>query len=476
MKDLIKTAYSATNFKEDGLALIELLAKHISDSTDLKDEKTINWETPEKQLEFWQKDFESPTLSNPLSLFKSVIEKSLNLHNPKYLGHQVATTLPVTALSSMVIAYLNQGLPVYEMAMVGNALEKVVTKHLADKFGFGNEAAGIVTSGGTLANLTALLAARTNFEEKDFPNLAILVSGEAHYSIERAVKILGLSPLNVIKVPVNVQFQMRTELLEELYQEALSEGKKIMCVIGCACSTSVGAYDDLNAIGDWANGHNIWFHVDGAHGAAAIYSPTYKHLLAGIEKADSVILDFHKLLMAPSLSTALIYKNGKYASRTFAQKADYIFNTESQDDWYNSGKRTFECTKPMQILNAYTTMRLYGEELYKQHIDRLYGLAKEFAATVSNSENFDLAVDPESNIVCFRLKTEENSDEINKEIAEKLLMDGTFFIVNTVIDGEFWLRITIQNPLTTLNDLEQLLNLILEIHHQVPAAKSCLSV
>ncbi len=464
MTDLIVNSYSASVFSKDANAIVDLISEHLNNSSTTK---TLEWMTPEEQLEFWKKDFNSVSNTDPLTLFSSVIKHSINIHNPKYLGHQVSASLPLTVISSAVIAYLNQSLPVYEMGMVGNALEKIITGHLIKKLKFGEEASGIITSGGTMANLTALLSARSDFDEKDYHNLVVFVSGEAHYSIERAAKIMGLPVSNVIKVPVDDNFQLKTELLDDLYEKSVSAGKKVLCIVGCACSTALGVYDDLNAIGNWAHKNKVWFHVDGAHGAAVVYSPKYEALLNGIDKADSVILDFHKLLMVSSVSTALLYKNGVYAKKTFAQKADYLFGGQEQDDWYNSGKTTFECTKPMHILNTYAILRIYGETIYEQNIDRLYGLAEEFANIIQDNGNFELAIRPQSNIVCFRCKEVENSDEINRDIAEKLLHDGTFFIVSTVIKGEFWFRVSIQNPLTTIDDLKALLDHIWKIRKEI---------
>src|SRR5690606_2326851 len=219
-----------------------------------------------------------------------------------------------------------------EMGMVGTTLEKVVLEHLAQKLGYPDQASGVITSGGTLANLTALLTARARFGEGEFQDLVVLVSGEAHYSIERAAKILGLPVANIIRVPVDDRFRMRTELLDPLYRQCTAAGKKVLCVVGCACSTALGAYDDLTDIGEWARRNDVWFHVDGAHGAAVAYSGEHRHLIKGIDRADSVILDFHKLLMVPSLCTAVLYRDGAQANRTFAQKADYLF-TEEEDDW-----------------------------------------------------------------------------------------------------------------------------------------------
>src|SRR5690606_25789374 len=169
--------------------------------------------------------------------------------------------------------------------------------------------------------------------------------------------------------------------------------------------------------------------------------------------------DFHKLLMVPSLCTAVLYRDGAHAKRTFAQKADYLFE-EQVDDWYNSGKRTFECTKPMNILHVYTILRVYGEKIFQENVDRLYGLAREFATLVDGRDDFELAVAPQSNIVCFRYSGGGDFNETNRAIFEGLLEDGTYYVVKTVIDGEFWLRVTLQNPMTTMGHLNGLLALI----------------
>ena len=464
MKTTLETAYSPEDFRENAHRVVNLLADHLEESINSEKMPAIKWIDPEEHLEFWKADFNSPNAKDPVDLFKAVMERSVNLHNPKYIGHQVSATLPVTVLSAALIAYLNQGVSVYDMGMAGNAMEKIMIEHLASKFGYGKEAAGIITSGGTLANLTALLTARSRFGEEEYSKLIVLVSGEAHYSIERAVKIMGLPADNLIKVPVDGNFRMRVDALDELYRTYSDQGKKVLCVIGCACSTSLGVYDDLEAIGQWANKRDIWFHVDGAHGAAAIYSPKYKTLLKGIEWADSIILDFHKLLMAPSLSTALIYKDGKSGIGTFTQKADYLFQSQQEDQWYNPGKRTFECTKTMSVLNSYTVLRMYGEELHAGNIDTVYDLAREFSSEIEKHDAFELAIRPMSNIVCFRLRVDGDSDKVNKGIADRLLADGRFYIVNTVVNGEFWFRITIQNPLTTLAHLMELLDYILILH------------
>ena len=466
MESKISNAFSPEDFRANGHQLIDILADHLSKSQSNDPAPTISLETPDDQLKFWQDDLNSPSLDDPRELFKNILSRSINLYSRRCMGHQVPPPAPAAVLGLLLSSFLNNGSAVYEMGMTGNALEKIVTETLAQKFGLGAGASGFVTSGGTLGNLTVLLTARAAVTDVwdhglgSHNNLAIMVSEESHYSVDRAARVMGLGTEGIIKVPVNAKYQLRTDLLDEYLEKAETLGKRVFCIIGCACSTSTGAYDDLQAIGAFAIKNKIWFHVDGAHGAAAIYSPQYKHLLDGIELADSVIIDFHKMMLTPSLSTAVIYKRASDSYKTFAQKAQYLWADQEKEEWHNSGKRTFECTKPMNILSIYTLMRMYGDELFKQNIETLFSLAQEFAALIKINKNFELACEPQSNIVCFRYASRGSTEEANKKILQHLLADGRYYIVSTTLNETQYLRTAIMNPLTRISELAELLDLI----------------
>ncbi|WP_247236676.1 pyridoxal-dependent decarboxylase [Telluribacter sp. SYSU D00476] len=465
MENIMDQAYSADDFRRQGHALIDMLADYLEKTTSGAG-KTIDWKPPGDQLAYWQLGSLQP-LTQPLALFQEAIERSIHLHSPRYMGHQTTPPLPVTVLSSAVSALLNQGQAVYEMGMVGNSLEKIMSEYLAQTLGFGKEASGIMTSGGSLGNLTALLAARAavsnvwNEGHQEGQRWAVLVSEEAHYCIDRATRIMGLGTEGIIKVPVNERYQMRTDLLEPYYQQVRAEGKQVLCVVGCACTTSTGSYDDLEAIAAFCQKYNLWFHVDGAHGAPAAFSPQYKHLVKGIEQADSVVVDYHKMMMTPSLSTAVIFKRGSNSYKTFAQRAQYLWAEQpGEEEWYNGGKRTLECTKNMSILNVYTILCTYGEEIFKENIERLYGLATTFSAQVRANPAFELAYEPECNIVCFRYRTDGDPNRLNQQIRQLLLEEGDFFIVQTTLKGQTYLRVSLMNPLTTERELQELLETI----------------
>jgi len=473
MEDLLKKAYDAGDFRGAGHRVIELLATQLEQSHDVEGFHTINRKSPENQLKYWTDDFSKPSIKSPDTLFQNIIDNSVNLHSPGYLGHQVSVPLPLTVLTSAVMSYMNNGMAIYEMGMAGNAMEKIVISHLISKFQLGDDASGIVTSGGTLGNLTALLTARASLSDvwengaNDREQLAIMVSAEAHFSIDRAARIMGLGKNGIIKVPVNDKFQMQTEALETSYRNAVAAGLKVFCVIGCSCATSTGAYDDLKAIADFAKQHQIWFHVDGAHGAPAIFSAKHKHLLNGINSADSIVVDFHKMMMAPSLSTAVLFKHQRQSAQTFTQEALYLYQDEQEYEWFNSGKYTFECTKPATILHTYAIMRHYGDELYRQNIDCLFGLAKDFASLINSSDDFEVACAPQANIVCFRYKCGGQTAQVNREILKRLTAEGKFYIVSTSVKGEFYLRISIMNPFTTIQNLQLLLDKVRELAYNL---------
>ena len=456
----LQKVYAPESFREQAHQMVDLLADYLLVSQSAENQ-TIPYQSPEENLAFWQKDFEEGINENPNIFFKNVIEKSTHLHNPRYMGHQVGVVAPLAATASMLSALLNNGMAVYEMGLVSNPLEKIVTDLMAKRIGFDKESGGILTSGGTLANLTALLAARSKYsptevwQEGNNEKLAVMVSEEAHYCIDRAARIMGMGSEGIIKIPTNKNFQMRTDLLEKYHQETTEKGFHVIAIIGSSCSTSTGSYDNLEEIGKFCQGKNLWFHVDGAHGGAVIFSEKYKYKVQGIELADSVVIDWHKMLLTPALVTALIFKNNEDSFQTFQQKAQYLWANQTSKDWFNSGKRTFECTKLMMSVKVYALLKVYGEKILAENVDYLYDLGSQFAEIIENHPNFELGINPECNIVCFRLKNTQNAQI--QLIKQKLLEDGKFYIVQTILHDQMYFRVSLMNPLTTLKELKELL-------------------
>lgn len=466
-KNLLESAYDPEEFRKYAHQLVDELANHLAQSITGRSKKVIDWKLPEHEYEYWSDFLENGKKD---TLFTETLKHSIHIHHPNYVGHQVTAPAPITALSGMVSSLLNNGMAVYEMGMAPTAMERIITDKLCQKLGYKENSRGFLTSGGTLANLTALLAARKAKVLDDIwiagysETLGIIVSEEAHYCVDRAAKIMGLREKGILKIPVTANFQMDTSLLENTIQEAKNKGINVFAIIGSAPSTATGIYDDLEAISRFSKKHNLWFHVDGAHGGAAIFSKKYNYTLKGIEQVDSVVIDGHKMMMMPAITTALLFKDGTHSYTTFSQKADYLLGASEGEDWYNLAKRTFECTKTMMSLHWFTMFKTYGEAIFDAYVTNLYDLGRDFAALIQKDPQFELALAPDSNIVCFRFNPNsiKNNDlnTLNIKIRQQLLEDGEFYIVQTTLKGVFYLRTTIMNPFTKIAHLTALLEKI----------------
>ncbi len=468
--DLLNKAYDPESFRKSGHELVDLIADYLNDALINETGKVINWNHPDEEYKYWENYLEKNTSTN--DFFKDIIQHSIHLHHPKYLGHQVSAPVPISTLAGLLSSVLNNGMAVYEMGPAANALERWIVKQFAQNSGFDEKAYGLLTSGGTLATLTALLTARQIKSENNVwqnghqEKLAIIITDEAHYAVDRAARIMGLGDKGILKVPVDKSFKMKTSVLENYYEQAQRDGLKVFAVVGNACSTATGTYDNLNEIADFCEKHNLWFHVDAAHGGGAIFSSKYKYLLDGINRADSIVIDLHKMLMNPALSTLVMYRKGQDSYQTFSQKAQYLWEKAEDQEWYNSGKRTFECTKLMMSLKFYTIVNAYGFELFDQNVTYLYDLAQEFAELINKRDNLELAIEPGANILCFRyLRNSEkiSLNKLNHKIRKVLLEKGNFYIVQTTINNKVYLRTTIMNPKTTKRHLIELLDEIEDI-------------
>ena len=446
--------YDLDRFEKSGQHTLELLTRYLklSHSTELK--FVLPSHDPNERLAMWREEMsQGPDDGNGLirkDLMTRVLERSNHLHDPRYAGHQVAVPLPELAWISAATAMINNGMAIDEMGPASSPMEEAVMRSIAQFMGLGDDAAGILCHGGTLANLTALLAARQCKSESDewsegtSESYAVLVSEQAHYCVDRAVRVMGWGEQGTIHVPTDDGHRIRPEALEEAYAEAERKGLKVLSVVGSACTTSSGAFDDLNALADFAQSKSLWFHVDGAHGAGQIFSKRHANALSGLHRADSVAMDFHKMLGVPALCTGLFYRRSPDAYSAFSQRADYLYEQGEEDEWWNLSKRTFECTKRMLSVAVFGIWEQHGPRLWESLVDQLVGNAQTFAATVEEREGWQLFALPQSNIVCFR------STKLDNSLLRRLMVEhGPHYIVKTEFSGETWLRCTFQNPFTT---------------------------
>ena len=464
---LLREAFDPESFRREGHAVVDLLADHLASSTPEGRPRVLSFEEPEAQLAVWANRFGAAPAAPLHGLLPEVLARSNDLLHPRFVGHQCTTSLPRAALGGFVGDFLNNASAIYEMGPVNVAMERHLVAWMAGLAGWGAGADGVFTHGGTIGNLTALLAARQAAAGTDVWSggvraetpVAVLVPETCHYSVKRAVAVMGLGEAAAVSVAADEAFHTTPSALEQAYNAAVARGLRPMAVVANACSTATGSFDDLEAVGAFARGRGLWLHVDGAHGAAALLSPKYRRLVRGLEGADSFIWDAHKNMLIPALATAVLFRDGGRSYEAFSAKASYLFERSAREEWYNFAHRTLECTKSMMGFRLFVALASYGTDFFGGYVTAAYDLARDFAGLLRESGDFETAVEPESNIVCFRyLKPgEPDLDALQRRIRRRLLERGGFYVVQAVLRGRVWLRCTLINPRTRLADLEALL-------------------
>lgn len=474
--------YDPNLLRETGGRLINELAKHLSEVENCES-AVLPWHDPPAIVEDAKRmlrDPLAPTLPHDqlADRFTQLIQKMLahgnHLHDPRYIGHQVPASMPLAGLFDAVGSVTNQPMAVYEMGPWATAAEYAMVDELGERIGWRQGTfAGLVTHGGSLANLTALLTARNvaldNGWEKGLLNNnaapVIVAHADAHYSVTRAAGVLGLGTEQVIRASLDDRRRIDAYLLREQLSQLLSTGHKVVAVVACACSTPIGAFDPLLEIADVCQELGIWLHVDAAHGGSACMSPQHRHLVAGLERADSVVWDAHKMLFVPALCAFVFLRDGKHRFDTFRQDAPYLFDPVAPGlGDYDSGLRTLECTKRAAAFGLWGSWAMFGPDLFGDLVDVTFEMGQEFHRLLQQEPDFEPLHVPECNIVVFRHVPPELRDvapeklgQFQLELRRRLIESGDFYIVSTKIDGVGALRVTIINPLTTTEHLETLL-------------------
>jgi L-2,4-diaminobutyrate decarboxylase len=404
--------------------------------------------------------------ADPLALVERILAESVVTHHPGYVGHQLAAPLPLAALGALVTAVTNGSGAIYELSQSSTACEAALAQHLSGRLGLPPTAGGMIVHGGTIATLTALLAARQAQAGFDVwrdgahagPPLALLASDQAHYSTARAAQIMGFGETGAIAVASDERFRMRPDALAAEITAARRRGLRPIAVVATAGTTPTGAFDPLEAIADICAAERLWLHVDAAHGGSAALSPELAPQLGGIGRADSVVWDLHKTLPFPALASLLAYARARDAYGAFAQKADYLFRSDDPGA-ENMGTRTLECTRPQLALVAYLGFAGVGTEGLRAHVERLWELGAELAELVRESGDFELALEPECNIVCFRHRAPVgvDTDAHQERIRGELNASGSHYLVQTRLRGATWLRSALMNAATTRDDLLRML-------------------
>lgn len=402
---------------------------------------------------------------------RAYLDRSIRLHHPGSLAHQVAVPHLPAALADLVHGAINNPMAIYEMGPAATTLELAVVNILLEAVGWRPQpldapglascGGGVLTHGGSLANLTALLAARAAaapeaWDEGTPHDLVILAPAGGHYSVARAVSILGLGRRAIRHLPVDDLEVLRPDGVAAALDAIAAEGLRCMAVVANACSTSTGLYDPIGEIGGICRARGVWLHVDAAHGASALLAPSERHLLDGIEQADSVTWDAHKMLRTSGLCTAVLFRDVRTLDSAFAQEAAYLLYPHEQGG-PDLLPRALECTKTGLGLKWFLAL-VWGEPgAAGRYVAQRYQAARRFHDLIVATPGFTSPFRPQANIVCFRYG---DNDDLQVAIRDALLAEGSYHLSSTTVTGTRYLRMVVTPPATEEAHVRALLSRI----------------
>ena len=470
------------DFKSVSEVVVSKLATYL-DKSQQGNAKVLTQNPPEeiaKELQLEKLIKEGVLNSTTVDQFlDSYLANTQHLHHPQYIGHQVAVPHVASGIADFIHGVINNPMAIYEMGPAAAVIERFVVNWMLDKIGWfkgsqlsdfkkiKNNGVGVLTHGGSLANLTVMLAARARIAPdawiKGTPNdLVILAPEESHYSIARSISIIGMGSNAIIPIPVDDLNRMKPDALLPAYQKAIAKGKRIMAVVANACATGTGLHDPLDEIGLFCKNHNLWFHVDAAHGASALISEKEKHFLKGIEKADSIIWDAHKMMRTSALCAAVLFKDHSSMENAFQQKGSYLFH-DKEEVGFDMMPYTVECTKSAIGTKLFWVLAAEGEKGIANYIDETYQNTRLFYEIINKHSDFKCPYTPETNILCFQYTKFGIDNSFQLTLRNEIVARGNFYITSTELNESRYLRITVMNDLTKETHIQALLDEIIEV-------------
>jgi glutamate/tyrosine decarboxylase-like PLP-dependent enzyme len=410
------------------------------------------------------------------TLREVVVEYCRHNAHPRFFGYVSSPGNPVNTIGSMISAALNINVTSWRSGPAAAEIELLTIRWLKEMLGFPHSAAGLLVSGGSMANFAGIAAARSAKAPHDVvregihgaaARMRLYASSEAHFSIRKAAALLGIGAANVRVVRTDASLRMDVHHLAELVREDRAAGHLPFCVVASAGTAGTGAIDPIGAIADFAAAENLWLHVDGAYGGIAALAPSARDALARIGDADSLSLDPHKWLYLPVGCGCVLYRDPAAARAAFSENADYTRIIGLQDDetfaFWDYGP---ELSRPFRALDLWLLVKSVGTTALSAAIEENIACARYLSELVDASEDFEMLAPVDLSIFCFRYRPKNfagDLDKLNENLMVALQRGGSSYVSNANVHGKFALRGCVLNYRTTRRDMERLLEDLREL-------------
>ncbi|MDX3411582.1 lysine decarboxylase DesA [Streptomyces sp. ME02-6977A] len=393
------------------------------------------------------------------------LRDAVYFHHPRYLAHLNCPVVIPALLGEAVLSAVNSSLDTWDQSAGGTLIERKLIDWTCARIGLGPAADGVFTSGGTQSNLQALLLAREEAKAEDFADLRIFASETSHFSVRKSAKLLGLGPDAVVSIPVDRDKRMQTVALARELERCARDGLVPMAVVATGGTTDFGSIDPLPEIAGLCEQYGVWMHVDAAYGCGLLASLKYRDRITGIERADSVTVDYHKSFFQPVSSSAVLVRDAA-TLRHATYHAEYLNPRRMvQERIPNQVDKSLQTTRRFDALKLWMTLRVMGADGIGALFDEVCDLAAEGWKLLAADPRFDVVVQPSLSTLVFRhipadVTDPAEIDRANLYARKALFASGDAVVAGTKVAGRHYLKFTLLNPETTPADIAAVLDLI----------------
>nr|BFD87815.1 lysine decarboxylase DesA [Streptomyces sp. Xyl84] len=393
------------------------------------------------------------------------LRDAVYFHHPRYLAHLNCPVVIPAVLGEAVLSAVNSSMDTWDQSAGATLIERRLIDWTARRIGLAPTADGVFTSGATQSNLQALLLAREEAKSDSLTTLRIFTSEVSHFSVQKSAKLLGLSPDSVVSVPVDQYKRMSTTALADELERCKRDGLVAMAVVATAGTTDFGSIDPLPEIADLCHGYGVWLHVDAAYGCGLLTSLKYQDRLAGLDRADSVTVDYHKSFFQPVSSSAVLVRDAAALRHATYHAGGHRPRRPVADRTPDQVDKSLQTTRRFDALKLWLTLRVMGADGVGQLFDEVCDRAAEGWRMLDADPRFDVAVEPALSTLVFRYVPVDDTgpaeiDRANLHARAALFASGEAVIATARVGARTYLKFTLLNPETTVADISAVLDLI----------------
>ncbi len=409
---------------------------------------------------------EAKTMDFLLELIKkNVYNNGINCASGNHLGYIPGGGLFPTALGDYLAAVGNQYAGFFFANPGAVRLENQLLRWLCELIGFPTSAAGNLTSGGSIANLIAITAARDEkgISSKKVTKSVIYLTDQVHHCVQKAIRIAGLGEAHIRYVPIDAHFRMDADRLAQMVAADKKARLQPFLVVASAGTTSTGALDPLDKIADIAEKYKMWYHIDAAYGGAFVLVESMKSLFKGMERADSVTMDPHKGFFLSYGTGAILFKNVQAVFKTHYYRANYMQDATDGSDEFSAADLSPELTKHFRGLRMWLPLQLFGLKPFRAALEEKILLCRYFYEEIQKL-GFEVGLYPDLSVMIYRYVPQNGMDAnvFNEKLVEMIRIDGRVFLSSTTIDGVYWIRLAVLSFRTHLDTIDKCLAVIQE--------------